>query len=146
MKKTAIILTFLIVSLLFSQANAANAADGVNYKKLERSGFKDVVDILKDMKPEQRAQIMKQAEKMAREMEDMNKGEQMRLESQVRMQKGKMYKEIRDAKESPELIDTGGNLTLDEAKERIGLQKAASAEEPKKRVRRHSIIIKKKEQ
>jgi len=135
---TIIIATFFAVVPAFIKAD-----DGVNYKKLERSGFQDIVQILEGMTPEQRAQIMEQAEAMADEMEGMSARDRMRLEGQVRMQKSKLSKQIKEAKEDPTSVNTNRSINLEKAKKDIGLKEKVKTAS-KKRVHRHKIIIKKK--
>lgn len=72
---------FMLCAMLF--CFAANA-DDINYKSIEDAGFGQVSDVLKDMTPEQRAHLEREAENMLPELKAMTPSEIAELTQQLK--------------------------------------------------------------
>ena len=124
-------ITFFVILtavLLLSISESYAKKDSVDMRKTERSGFKEVAAAFRGMTPEQRAAIMAQAEKMAKEMEGLSPREKIRLESDLRMKKYAVKGKI--DKVDPKSLDTKKEMNLDEAMQSIGMNSLNDKEIP----------------
>ncbi len=73
-----------LITILCILLAAPAFAEGVNYRAMEQGGFGDVAKLLKEMTPEQREAVMKQAKLQEKELEKLTPAEQESLRKQLR--------------------------------------------------------------
>lgn len=77
-----LLLTFATVFIL---SFSASAKDIIDYKSLEAEGFGKVSKILQNMTPQQRAEVMRQTEKLKKDFGKISGDEQDQLKQQMLM-------------------------------------------------------------
>lgn len=76
--------TSLLAGLLLSVVvYTSSYAEDINYRALETQGYGDVADILRDMTPEQRAEVLRQATMVQKDIENMTPEERYQLEVEM---------------------------------------------------------------
>lgn len=74
----------LMIAIAITMLSSAAIAEDIDYKALDKDGFSDVSDLLKEMTPEQRAAVLQQAKKKQAELKKLSPQEQAHLRDQLR--------------------------------------------------------------
>jgi len=73
----------IILLLVLSLFNPAFAEEDINYKSLDQEGFGNVSDILKQMDEGQRAEVLRQAKELEKELQTYSPEEQEALKNSL---------------------------------------------------------------